>query len=148
MSVELLDHEAARFAHGCVTQRFGALTTLTDDFKKYRSALLSAGPTIRQMGLLQTAAFWNANDTDGFRGLMEDVFGWFAASKVAKAAWPSSAVNGDPLARLFDRDSAQLAVLEMEADRVIGFLKRLVEGRKHVIEARNAQPGGAEQSNG
>jgi CRISPR type III-B/RAMP module-associated protein Cmr5 len=140
---DTLEHCRARFASRVVNRRFGATRDASDKkLRSYRSTVLGAVPMLRESGLLQVFAFWYSKEDK--RPVLEDVLEWLASAENRRTAAlcaaqrdRSAVVAGNLDAgyrALLERNSRQLAVIEDEAEAVLGWLKRLVEGRVKSLE--------------
>jgi len=136
MERALIDHERARYVEGRITERYGAAGPVQEarkgELEKYRSAALNAVPFLRQTGLLQLAAFWNANKKDAPEHLLlGHLLKWLTVSPVTKELFPSRPVASaeSALASLLSLTSDGLALAEAEAEALLGWVKRIVEGR-------------------
>lgn len=105
------------------------------ELDKYRSVVLGAGLALRQSGLLQLATFWAAKK-GAPRDVLEDLVSILAELPPARAicqrrddAGPLPGKDAcETVASLIQRSAAEVALLSAEAEAVLGWMKRLVEG--------------------
>lgn len=141
-----LDHERARHADRCAATQMDKETAAPGtSFKDYRSVALKSIAQVRQEGLLQLAAFWVSKGGEEcviFRDLMD----WLGKSPRTSVVFPTGVREVDNanlaarayelLSALTGRSSAEIALLEDEAELYLGWLKRLVEGRNKALKAQ------------
>ena len=146
---EDLDHLRGRYAESVVRLHFGGCSSQADHgcdeatrrvkIKDYRGVVLNAIPFLRQCGLLQVAAYWYSKGDDE-RAVLRDVLGWLVAPDSARTrtvceprtdrgAIPATGDLRHVFDPLLKRSSAEVALLEAEAEALLMWLKRLVEGR-------------------
>lgn len=137
---ERLDTQRAKYANDAVQERFGDVQNAEQEgdgvsLRQYRSVVLGAGGYLRQCGLLQLAAFW-LSKRDAERAVLKDLAGWLCLSPATNAiAAGTNERSGLPdeattnvIGALVERSPTELAVLEREADEILGWLKRITEG--------------------
>ena len=146
-----LDHERGKHAAQRVLQeRFSEAEfenhreETKKKLKNYRSVVMGAGTYIRQAGLLQLAAFW-LGKRDVEREVLEDVLLWLQESRVTGAI--CSRRNGCPtnaspasLEWLLGCSAQEVVLLEAEAERYLGWLKRVTEGLWKECDGGNNGP--------
>jgi CRISPR type III-B/RAMP module-associated protein Cmr5 len=140
----ILDHIRGRHAAGRMTKHASAYGDQPKDkLKKYRSAVLSAPVEVRQIGLLQTAAFWASKGGEQVE-LLADVASWLMeapnTSKLPHGlqAGMIKALQKNPefiTEALLNCDAVTLSVLEEEAELFLSWLKRLTEARWKALKA-------------
>ena len=160
-----LDHERAVYAAKRVLEaRFPQARSIQHKDERdggftleaYRSLLLGAGVMLRQCGLLQWAAFYLSKKPEHW-AVLEDVFGWLRECAVTRPltgagdsvpALPHP-INHDLLPALIARSSRALWVFEAEAQEILHWFKRVVEGLYKALDAgaRNGD-GAASSGNG
>ena len=131
-----------------VTLFNGYRTTL----KEYRSVVMSAVPFLRQCGLLQVAGFY-ASKKGAHHAVLADVAAWLKASPLSKGLC-GDLRHGNPTQTFQDltrKSAAELSILEVEAEAILTWLKRLVEAKAKELEPRSkptreAEPGKAKTS--
>jgi|CXWL01.1.fsa_nt_gi hypothetical protein len=145
-----LDHIRARFAEQKIRERFNGLThqggtgSGNVPLKGYRTEVSGAIPTLRQCGLAQLLVFWASkakNEASEEAAVFDDLLSWLSLAPTTQALAQASGTGqsarfalglGNRQARiqaLLQRSSREIALFEAEAEAIIGWLKRLVEGR-------------------
>jgi CRISPR type III-B/RAMP module-associated protein Cmr5 len=139
-----IDFLRARYAIDTVKRRYGSAKSINAKdsknypLREYRSIALSAGSFIRQCGLLQVFAFYHSKQGTE-TALMNDLVRWLASTDSAFTySICADALQRDPicskddttkiLQALVQRDSQEIALLEEEAEAVLLWIKRVVEG--------------------
>jgi len=114
------------------------------DLKKYRSIVLSAGTAVRQIGLLQYTAFCLSKGGE-YLLVSQHLYEWLKRSDAtcdimhdldsSQLADASAAF----MAKLLQRSSMQLALLEAEAQAVLVWMKRMTVGLEKEKKRDNRQ---------
>lgn len=131
MGVLRLDQLRCRFAANRLEEgRFAPWESDRAHAKKYRSVVLNAGTYVRQVGLHHTLAFWTSKGGEHLE-VLDDLLAWLASPENPLTAWlfASDAIGRKAwLARLRSLSFAELALVEREAEQILGWYKRLYEG--------------------
>jgi CRISPR type III-B/RAMP module-associated protein Cmr5 len=121
--------------------------------KRYRTVVLSAPMQLRQVGLLQLAAFWLSKKEEE-RKVLGNILSWLKQSETAREVLverpdrPAIRVSANRLHEVMEpllmRNSSEIALLEAEAEAYLGWLKRLTEGRYKMLykSGDKTQPAG------
>jgi CRISPR type III-B/RAMP module-associated protein Cmr5 len=153
-----IDFLRARYAIDTVSARYRSPHSVDQknskgySLKEYRSTALSAGSFIRQCGLLQVFAFYHSKGKADV-ALMNDIVEWLGHNDAAltrsicaessRCATPiRSGETTAILQALVQRDSQEVALLEEEAEAVLLWIKRVVEGIYQKTKAKKKQSSG------
>lgn len=142
MSHFLIDHTRASVAYTALDTDLKREPEL---LKKYRSVVRGAPTYVRQMGLLQTLAFWTSKKGDAEKLLVKHLITWLCHSQglphiklicgETRGATARAAITYDPMnpvknfvGPLLERSSRELAMLAVESENYLGWLGRFTEG--------------------
>jgi CRISPR/Cas system CMR-associated protein Cmr5 small subunit len=141
MAMNNLDHRRAGHAYQQAVKNIpeGA----KEKAKRYRTVVLSAPAQLRQVGILQLAAFW-LTKKDEEKAVLENVLSWLQSCERTRQLLRSDATGRPALdlnsKRLHEvmnpllaRNSTEIALLEAESEAYLGWLKRLTEGRYKML---------------
>lgn len=147
---QMIDHQRAQHAATAVGELINGIDDAAsfqkkgrENLKKYRTVVLNAGTAIRQIGLAQFTAY-GLSKGDAHWIVLRDVYRWLErsdatreltekANKRHKLTW-SGGVG--VMNALVERTSAEIMVLEAEAQQYLQWLKRLTEGAWKDLDCR------------
>lgn len=145
--MENLDQQRAQEAQSRISSRFADVRFQGDPrLKQYRTVVKASVVQIREMGLLQTAAFWLSkvkNDRAAEKQVLHDLIRWLSKAPLTKRQAASLLENDDLsrafLSRLFGKKYKDVILMEAEAIVYLAWLKRLTEALNVSLPKANAQ---------
>lgn len=142
-----IDHERAKTATMAVEKTQGFAP---ERFKKFRSVVLSAGVSVRQLGLLQFVVFGIGKGGE-YLDVLSALFNWLDRSKTTKHIVKGMDFSGDKIKfmnKLLKRNATDIAALEAESQHFLLWLKRLTEGLEKQRRREEESGDGAENEDG
>lgn len=141
--MEHLDHLRAR----CAVALLSDPKQKPDNLNDYLSVIRGAAGQVRSLGLLQVAAFWKSKTPEAPRLVLRHLLVWLSnPNSPTYTIFSGRKPSDSDLAFLVRCHSREIALMEREAERFLGWLSRIAKGQEVEIEIETKKK--AENSSG